>query len=81
MSEYAPGTYVKNGRTRVARSAREAVALVFEGYKPDVVDAPAPAPVEETPTPAPAPEESKTVESFGEVAPTPKPQPPIKKKD
>lgn len=31
---YEPGVYVKDGRERVANSRADAVALVFEGYKP-----------------------------------------------
>lgn len=38
MSEYTPGTYVKGGIERNANSAREAVALVFEGFKPKAVE-------------------------------------------
>lgn len=35
MSEsYAPGTYVKGDVQRVAHTARDAVALVFQGYSP-----------------------------------------------
>jgi hypothetical protein len=30
---YALGTYVKNGRRKTAGSRRDAVALVFDGYK------------------------------------------------
>lgn len=74
MSEniYAPGTYVKGSVERVAHSARDAVALVFDGFKfkteaPAIVEQAAPEtpvvgekPDTETPrthTPAPSPRE------------------------
>lgn len=42
-----PGTYVKNGVERIANTTREAVALVFEGYKFAGAVAPTVAPVED----------------------------------
>lgn len=37
-STYAPGVYVKDGVERNANSARQAVALVFDGFKPKPVE-------------------------------------------
>lgn len=65
---YAPGVYVKGDDERVANSARDAVALVFDGFLPkarsiepvadeepaSVVETPTEVPTE-TPTPAPVP--------------------------
>lgn len=33
MSDYKPGVYVKGPDVRIADNAREAVALVFDGYR------------------------------------------------
>jgi hypothetical protein len=55
-NSYAPGTYAKGDDVRVANTSRDAVALVFEGFKP-VADEPVAAEpkVDETPTPTPTP--------------------------
>ena len=75
MSQYTPGTYFKGDSIKVARTAKEAVALAFQGYKlvapvafsaePVVVEVEAQADPElvdvETPTPvAPRPVAPKT---------------------
>lgn len=52
---YAPGQYAKGDDVRVANNSRDAVALVFEGFKPvtaEAVVADEPK-VVETPTPTP----------------------------
>lgn len=74
---YQPGTYQKDGKTRVANSAADAVALRFEGYSL-VEDAPAPAPEDAPADPAHQPEEPEAV---APGAPAPKPTAPSKKKD
>lgn len=44
MTQYQPGTYVKEGASpRVARTAAQAVALVFDGFKPSEEKAEVPA--------------------------------------
>lgn len=69
-SNYAPGTYVKGDVERVAASSRDAVALVFEGYKPK-----ANAPVEGEAPKADAPVEVAQVDE------TPKPRAPRNRSD
>lgn len=78
MSEYKPGTYEKNGRIRVALSAREAVALAFEGYKP-VAEQPAVAAAEAKlaePVIVDEPALEQPVVDEPEVAETPAPKAP-----
>jgi hypothetical protein len=66
MSDYEPRTYVKGAVERTALSAREAVALEFDGFrvKPVVEAVEAPVEVEE-------PEETPVVETPPTI-PTPK---------
>lgn len=73
MSEYTPGTYVKGGIERSANSAREAVALVFEGFKlkPEVVEPEVVEVVEPVSDPAPA-EVPVVVETPKAEAPKPR---------
>lgn len=63
QNKFEPGFYVKAGRRKQANTKSQAVALVAEGYSPEVaVEAPAPAPAptvsdtapvqDDTPTPA-----------------------------
>lgn len=61
MTQYQPGTYVKEGASpRVARTAAQAVALVFDGFKLSEEKAEAPVAevndeqVSDEPTPADA---------------------------
>lgn len=75
---YEPGTYVKGDSERVAKNAREAVALEFDGYRRKAESAPVEEPsVEEQPVVVEEPvSETPKVE-----APKPGPRKPIEKKD
>lgn len=86
-NQYAPGTYVKGDLEREAISARDAVALVFEGFQrvepvEDVVEPAAPLSDEETDEMRAQREhlESLADEEFKSEATAPKPTDPKGKK-
>lgn len=69
---YAPGIYVKGDVARVAKTASQAVAFVFDGFKPQKVESP----VETAETPSDeAPESVATSDNTTPPA-APKPQAP-----
>lgn len=69
MSEYKPGTYVKDGLPpREALTSADAVALVFDGYKLDESSA------EEAPAGSEQPSEEPEATPPGQPAPEEAPQ-------